>query len=502
MTQKNVIIIGAGIAGLTAGCYLQMNGYKTEIYELHNLPGGCVTSWKRKGYTIDGSIHGLVGSSSDHPMYDLWDEIIDMKDLEFYDGPDVAIITKDGKKFTKYYDLEKLENYMKEISPEDSAIIEEYIKDTRKLQKLNAFEMIAGKPMEFYNLFDYLKMIKMLPALGTMKKWQNMTAEKFSERFTNPFLKEAVKSFLSPVLFDILVLTEMDQKRSGYPISGSLDFSRRIEKSYLDLGGKIHYRSKVSKINTVYDDNAKKDKIIGISLENGENYEADIVISAMDGYSTLFELLEGKYIYEKLNKTYENPDLNPSMILVSFGVNKEYKDKSQTYFINIKKPLVTPDGNEYDLLKLRIFNFETPLVPKGKTLFIVELLTKNFEYWQDLRVQNKTEYKQVKSDIAQKMIEILDEYFEDFKPNIDMIDVATPATFYRYTNNWKGSTQGWDNENIFASRPIKKELPGLSNFYMVGHWIIPGGGVPNAFISGRTVAQILCKKDKIKFKIT
>ena len=61
--SKSVIIIGAGIAGLTAGSYLQMNGYRTQIYELHTLPGGLCTSWKREGYTIDNSIHWLVGSS-------------------------------------------------------------------------------------------------------------------------------------------------------------------------------------------------------------------------------------------------------------------------------------------------------------------------------------------------------------------------------------------------------------------------------------------------------
>ena len=502
MTKKKVIIIGAGIAGLSAGCYLQMNGYDTEIYELHNLPGGCVTSWKRKGYTIDGSIHGLVGSSPDHPMYALWDEIIDMKSLDFFDGEEVVIITRDKNKFTKFYNLDKLENYMKEISPEDSLIIEEYIKDTRKLQKTNAFEIIAGKPMEFYNIFDYMKMLKLLPALKIMKKWQNVTAEEFSNRFKNPFLKEVTKSFLSPILFDMLVLTEMDLKRSGYPIAGSLNFSKQFEERYLELGGKIHYRAKVFEIKTVFDERKKKDKVTGITLENGENHSADIIISAMDGYSTLFELLHEKYLYDKLNDVYSKADLNPSMTLVSLGVNKQYKDKSQTYFINIKEPLKTPDGNEYNLLKLRLFNFETPLINEEKTLFIVELLTKNFEYWRDLRTQNKTKYNQIKNDIAEQMIEIVDEHFEGFKKNVDMIDVATPSTFHRYTNNWKGSTQGWANENIFANKPIKKELPGLLNFYMIGHWVIPGGGVPNAFMSGRTVAQIICKNEKMSFRVS
>ncbi len=68
MTQKSIIIIGAGIAGLSAGCYGQMNGYQTPIFELHDLPGGLCTAWKRKGYTFDGCIHYLIGSGGGQPF--------------------------------------------------------------------------------------------------------------------------------------------------------------------------------------------------------------------------------------------------------------------------------------------------------------------------------------------------------------------------------------------------------------------------------------------------
>lgn len=64
MARDRVIVIGAGIAGLPAGCYGQMNGYATEIFELHTLPGGLCTSWKRKGYTFDGCIQWLVGTGA------------------------------------------------------------------------------------------------------------------------------------------------------------------------------------------------------------------------------------------------------------------------------------------------------------------------------------------------------------------------------------------------------------------------------------------------------
>ena len=501
MRDEKIVIIGAGIAGLTAGCYLQMNGYDTEIFESHNLPGGCVTSWKRKGYTIDGSIHGLVGSAPSHPLYAQWDELIDMDKLGIFDGKNVVIITKDNKEFVKHYDMDQLSRAMKDISPEDSPLIDEYIEDTRKLQRMNAFEMIAAKPMEFYNLIDYLKLVKLLPALRIMKKWQNRSAEDFAGKFKSKILQEIIRSYLSPVLFDMLVLTTMDLKQSGYPVNGSQNFSRLFETRYLELGGAIHYRARVVKILTRSDEKARKDVTSGIELENGEKHSADIVISAMDGYSTLFKLLDGKYLYKKLSRIYEKADLNPSMVLVSLGVDRQYRDKSQAYFINLENPLHIPDGNSYSLLKTRVFNFDTPLVPRGKTLLITELLTHNFEYWRDLRSRDKSEYSKTKADIADRIIEILSRYFEGLRENIDMIDVATPATFHRYTNNWKGSTQGWANENVFANKPIKKELPGLLNFFMIGHWIVPGGGVPNAFMSGRTAAQLICRNAKKDFKV-
>jgi len=72
---KSMIIIGAGIAGLSAGCYGQMNGYRSRIFEMHDLPGGLCTSWKRKGYTIDGCMHFLLGSNPGTGFYRIWEEL-------------------------------------------------------------------------------------------------------------------------------------------------------------------------------------------------------------------------------------------------------------------------------------------------------------------------------------------------------------------------------------------------------------------------------------------
>ena len=73
--SQSTIVIGAGVAGLSTGCYAQMNGYSTRILEMHDKPGGLCTAWQRKGYTVNVCIHWLVGSKPGTEFHKLWQEI-------------------------------------------------------------------------------------------------------------------------------------------------------------------------------------------------------------------------------------------------------------------------------------------------------------------------------------------------------------------------------------------------------------------------------------------
>ncbi len=87
---------------------------------------------------------------------------------------------------------------------------------------------------------------------------------------------------------------------------------------------------------------------------------------------------------------------------------------------------------------------------------------------------------------------ILDQRFPGLAKNVERFDVATPATFMRYTNNWRASYEGWLPTPRLLGRRIRYTLPNLKNFYMAGHWVIPGGGLPSAALSGREVAETIC----------
>lgn len=494
--RKTVTIIGAGIAGLSAGCYLQMNGYETEIFELHTVPGGLCTSWKRKDYTIDGCIHWLVGSSPSNEFYDLWNELIEMNKLDIVDHDEyIRVEDKTGQCIRVFTDVNKLEQEFLEKAPEDKELILEF---TNAIRKFSSFTMVPKKAQELWNFFDGIKMIgKIFPYLGALKKWSKISVGEYAERCKNSFLKKTLGFIFGTeiaTLFIIMTLVWMNQKSAGYPIGGSLNFARLIEQKYKELGGKINYKSKVVKILT------ENDSAAGILLENGDTHRSDIVISAADGHYTIFKMLEGKYLDEETKGYYDHYEMFPSYIQVSLGVARTFENESHAVMFPLEQPLVIDESITYEDIGALIYNFDPTLAPKGKTVITVMLVTHNYTYWKNLRQSNKEHYQAEKERIANAVIDALERKYGNIRSNLEVVDVSTPATVIRYTNNWKGSLEGWMLSPKLGLNPqMKKVLPGLNNFYMAGQWVQPGGGLPSGIISGRHVTQIICKEDKKTF---
>jgi phytoene dehydrogenase-like protein len=489
---SRVLIIGGGIAGLSAGSYLQLNGFDTEIFEAHNIPGGLLTGWSRNGYNIDGCIHGFLGSSKEHPYYHLWGELLPMDQIHFinYDKMFVFIF-EDGTDFIVYSDLDRFQEYLQNISAEDTTLVKEFIRDTKVIGKIDMSFMI--KPRELYGPLDYLSMIRLIPALRLMRKWNKITVEEYSKKFKHPLLRKSIKNFLSPILIHMFVHTAMDQKVSGYPVIGSLGISKLLAKKYVDTGGILHTQSKVNKI--IVENNTAE----GLILQDGTTVYGDIIISAMDIHSTMHDLLDGKYLDKETQEAMEKLQLNTSRIQVSIGVSINPSQIPHSIKIILEKPVIigTEQHAFFDFL---CYSNDTNAAPKGKSLFICQIETRDYDYWINLRENDRVEYSRKKKKIANLIVSILEKRLGSLRDKVEMMDVTTPATYYRYTNNRKGSIQGWDQENLFQGNPFKKQIKKIDNIYLAGHWVEPGGGVPTAFKSGRDVAQVICKNLNMKFQ--
>src|SRR5512142_899694 len=102
---RSMIIIGAGIGGMAAGCYAQMSGCSTRIFEMQDKPGGVCTSWQRKGFTFDGCIHNLVGTKPGSKVRRIWEELGAARGWEVIDFKEfVQVEDPDGRRLTVYAD--------------------------------------------------------------------------------------------------------------------------------------------------------------------------------------------------------------------------------------------------------------------------------------------------------------------------------------------------------------------------------------------------------------
>ncbi len=508
MPNKSVIVIGGGIAGLSAGCYAQMNGYQTRIFEMHSQPGGLCTAWQRKGYTIDGCIHWLVGSKPGDSFYRLWQEIGLVQGREFvYLDEFTQVIARDGQAFTFYSDLDRLEQHMLELSPDDRPTIQEFIGAARALLHFNP--PADNPPMELMNSIEKAKMMAgMLPYMPVLQKWGGISVGDFAARFESPLLREAFERVWHPEfgsLFLLMTLAWLHNRAAGYPLGGSLPMVRAVEERFRGLGGQIHYNAQVAKI--LVDEQAGK--AVGICLADGREELGDVVISAADGHATIFDMLDGRYLDDTIRGYYGGPGAGagkelipfPSLVHVGLGVNRTFEDVSQMVggrSLPIDPPLEV--GNRVDRIGLNIYNFDPTLAPTGKTALTV-LFHGNHEYWKALAT-DRPQYEARKQEVAEAVIRALDGYYPGLAGRVEMVDVATPLTFERYTGNWRGSYEGWMPTPAVGFEPLKNTLPGLDNFYMIGQWVSPGGGLPSGVKTGRDVVQVLCHRDGAKFETT
>lgn len=466
--KKKIIIIGAGISGLSAGCYGQMSGFETEIFEMQEAPGGLCTSWNRKGYIIDGCIDWLVGSNPDNFLYDFWKEIgaFDNTELINHDYV-VKFKDKNGKQLILYSNVVKLEKHLLELSPEDSEIIKEFTDAIRK----SAFFSKSKK-----TIFN--------------DRFYAMTMYDFIEEFKNSFLKESLTACISPFTPKeyslggfIFRLSLYNRKDACWPVGGSLSFAHNIEKKYLSLGGKIKYGEKVKEV--IIENN----KAIGIKLSDGSVHYAEYIISTIDGYSTIFNLLKGNYSNDEIKNLFNNKIELVTSMQISLGINCDLSNEPHSVVVKLDNPITV--GNITNThVYFRHYSYD-PIISSSNKSVITSLIKTDYEYWENL-YKNTEMYNLEKEKLCAGFIKIVEKRFPETKGKIEVTDVATPMTYYRYTDVWKGSWMGWSTKSKNA---IPKVLPELKNFYIAGQWTEVNGGVSAAMMTGKGCIDQICMDD-------
>jgi phytoene dehydrogenase-like protein len=503
---KSVAIVGGGIAGLCAGIYAQMNGYHSHVYEMHDLPGGLMTAWERKGYTIDYCIHWLVGSSPSSSMHKLWREVglvrdTQTVDLEVWYQYEDAV----GNAVTFWRDVDKLEAHLCELSPADAELVKRMLADVRRLSRADM--PVDLPPRELMRLRDALKSApSMVPWLLPARRWGKLTMGDLAARFQSPLLRDAFGALMPAPTGAMALLVTMawlHAGNAGYPLGGSLPMARNLERRYLELGGEISYDTRVAKVLTQR--TGAGDRAAGLELADGTVAPAEVVISAADGHATIYELLHGAYLDDELRDVYER-DLLPlfhPILFVGVGVARDFADEPRRISgLHLALPEPIGAGSvQTEVLEVRIHNFDPALAPEGKTV-LTSMIEADGPYWIELRERDREQYKAEKARIGEAVVRALDRRYPGLSTQVEMVDVATPATTVRYTGNWRASFEGFLPTPGYLMKGLPRRLPGLDDFYMVGQWVQPGGGLPTGVMTAREVMQLVCKRDEIPFQTT
>ena len=490
---KRVIIIGGGIAGLSAGVYAQKCGFDVTILESHSIAGGNCTAWKRKGYLFEGALHWLTGSSEKEPLHKIWRHIGALNDdvVVHYPEP-FKEFYYNGTSIRQYRDVDLTEKHWIEISPEDEKEIKVLCNHMRKISKLvmpvaDLTGVKVTKPQRppLKLLFSYLSSNRM------MKKSSAIPKEDYIKRFKHEGLREffnyttAGKYAATWLYFSAGVQARGD---GGFPEGGSLPFVGRIVKTFEDAGGKIIFNTRVDRVVT------ENNKVVGVEA-NGEVIPADAVIVASDTMQMdhLFDTPPQAPWLDTMRKKAEPT----SCTFVSLGIDANLKKYPKSCVFKLDKLLEVADG-VHEYLAIHNYANDPGFAPEGKSVITAILIsiTDSYDFWKKAREDGR--YDEEKERVAADLITELTKQLPEIEGKVEVHDVATPLTYERYCDTWRGS---WMTmmAHTMAIKAYPANVTNISGVYFAGHRMRVPGGLPIAARSGRAAVQYLCRDTNTLF---
>lgn len=491
--MKKVVIVGAGIAGLTAGIYALQSGFDVSIYESHNIPGGASTSWRRKGYLFEGGMHWLTGSSPKTALHRIWREVGALDDsVPVYNRDPFFTFEYHGRTAHLYRDIDKLRRHFLEISPDDEKEINRLCGDIRKFTKMDMpVSDIKGVKVQKKSSMPLSALLGMLPALPRMSFYASQTAKEFSERFKSPLLQLLIQNIAGPdnnatgAVFTISTLVSGD---GGYPEGGSLGMAGRMAKRFESLGGTIHYGKAVSGVSV------QNGAACGVII-NGRQISADAVIVTQDTLAAIDALFDPPIREPWAEKMRESTKPMLSTF-ISVGVEADLSDVPENLTFITDEPLIC-GGVPESTIGINNYAGYQGYAPEGCTALTSAIIGDSYDYWKACR-ENGT-YEAEKQKLAEALIRILEKKYPQTAGKTAVWDVATPLTYERYLGSYKGSWMSIMGKGTkMVSYPSQPES--IRNVYFAGQRLMNPGGLPVAAETGRKAVQYLCRDTDTVFQ--
>lgn len=481
--KYDVVIIGAGIGGLTCANYLAKAGAKVLLLERHSTPGGYASSFCKKGFYFDAAAHYLSSLRPEGQLGKLFadHEIYNLISLKRCNPSDTIYIADKIINFPVELDeiVETLQNHF----PEDSIGIESLFRYIANSEATKLYIDLRSKT--FADLFDFYKIKERLRGVLTLLLANIGAPATRASALSACFL-------FREYIFD----------GGYYPRGGMQAFPSALLSSFKNYGGDVALGVPAKKIGTI------NGRISFVETKGDYRVAAKHVVSNCSPFYTLsllsgneLELSKDSSVLADYRRKLGGAEPSISAFMLHIGTNQIVRKFLGTSGCVWYHPTYDVDScyqrwmdgvvdfNEDGFVFMSCPSaHDSDLAPEGKDSLqlIVGAPYKNKTFWES----NAHRFADKVIKRAERIIPNLSKYLE-----INFI--ATPMTLEKYTMNSQGAMYGWAPIPSQVGRgKLVNELP-IDGLSLVGHWSGPPagtGGIPMAVYSGRTAANKILKK--------
>ena len=495
--QYDYIIIGAGMGGLSVANFLAKYKKRVLVLEKHNIPGGLVTSFKRKGVHFDLGIHGL---------YELKEGQAIPQFMEFWDAPQVETEPLCGnlKCFIddKEYDIEhgKLRESFLNQFPDNNEDINQIfdIMETINTEMFSGTE--APEPPYDMSFFQKIKFgINTKRNRPMYMKYGIKDVDKILDSITSSDeLKTLIYSKSPyPMVFMSFAYQWGVYGKNYYPVNGMQSIPDAAVEGLRKSGGEIRLNTEVAEILV------KDNQAYGVKTYDGNTFYGSVISNASPQftYKLLPEVAEKKNMIKSISqKSIFEP---VAALFLVLDENKYNLNNTEGISILSRADYKT-DTNEYTPETAPIVINIYPKRAGDEFRSMVALIPISYEYhncWEtDSDRGRGEEYINLKKNTEEILLKrIRKQLGHEFTDAIVYHELSTPITYERYTYSNNGSFMGWSVKESEYGKYLKQRTD-IKNLYLVGQWVFPGFGVAGVMASGYYLAKEILKSDGIDLK--
>ena len=479
--MAKVLIVGAGVSGLSAGIYSCLFGHEVTICERHKRAGGNLTGWQRGEFHIDNCIHWLTGTNPMTDNYKTWCELGALGNVEIYQGESLYTCERNGKRLSLYRSLDRLEKEMLALSPCDKKEILSLTEAVRLVSRLSSTGGVYKN--------EGISVPRLVLKSPKLLKYCLLSTGELSKRFSHPLIRDLIVSVLGEcfsAMALIVVFSTFTSDNGGIPHGSSVGMAERMKKRFLDLGGELKLSCEAECVNS------DGTRAVSVDFKDGRRIFADYIILATDPRISYEKLLNSPLPVSIAKAFRDTGAPSFSSFHTAFAVDAEGLPFSGDFAFEIPKREQRFLHTKY--LILREFSHEPDFSPKGKSLmqtltFCDSELSQRFIRLYD----NREKYDGLKARIAECIERLVCDKFPELSGKLSSIDVWTPATYKRYT----GAPGGEYMSCVLAPRRlpcrIKSESGVYPNVFIATQWQRAPGGLPIAAEVGKMAAEAVEK---------